>query len=143
MADPQTKMLIVARLDGFNGVIHKINGIDWKRLADVINVPRGDGSGIVDKLRCPAWTMDNVTLEIIVEKSLAFISQARNQARKHKLDPNSAGPITVMSLHDDGSVEDLITLVNACIESVKMTDGDVTSHGEAIATITCSPTEII
>jgi hypothetical protein len=64
-------------------------------------------------------------------------------ARQHKLDPQSAGPITVLSIHDDGSVEDLITLVNACIESVKMPDGDVMSHGEATAQIICSPTEII
>lgn len=143
MADPQTKRQILARLAGFNAPVHKVSAAVWKRLQGAIDVVRGDGSNRVDKLHDPAVSIEAVTLEIIVEKNEAFVAKARSLFLQHKQNPQSAGPLVLISINDDGSVRDTLTLVRAVIQEVRSADGDVQSHGEAVAQIIVQPDDVI
>lgn len=143
MATPQTKRLIIARLAGFDAPLHKVSAANWKRLSDAVRVVRGDGTSRVDKLHDPAVTVEPITLELVVEKNEAFIAKARALFLQHKQDPSSAGPLVIVSMLDNGTVLDQVTLVRAVIQGVTAPEGDTLTHGEAMAQIVVDPEDVI
>ena len=143
MPNPQTERKLTARISGYSGPVHEYSGGKEKRLAGSIDVPRGDGSNIVDKLDDPMITYEALVLKIIVEKNDAFIGQLRALHKQHRDNPNSAGPVLIQSRESDGSVVDVLSFTRATIQEIDIPTGNTQGHSAAMATITLMPRDAV
>jgi hypothetical protein len=141
--NPQTKRLIIAKINGFTLTCEEVTGIKQKRVSNPVDVVKGDGNSRVHKLHDPAVTVDPVTLRCIVEKNKAGMAEARRMLQEHKKDPSSAKNVLVQSLKDDGTPLDTWTLVKAVFQEVSIPEGSTQQHGEAMGEIIVQPEDIV
>jgi hypothetical protein len=142
MPDLQTKRLVVATIGGISRTVEKITAPSTKRHSAPISAVKGSVPLREQKIHDPLFTVPAVTLSFLVEKGDAFVNDLQGVVAKHRLNPNSAGPVTIHSYADDGSIKDTLTLFKAVAQELKFPEGDTSAHAEAMVELVIEPSDI-
>jgi hypothetical protein len=140
--NPQGKRLIQATIGGVQRTVEKVTAASTKRHSAPISAVFGSVPLKETKIHDPLFTVPAVTLSFLVVKEDAFSRELQALIAKHRLNPDSAGPITIHSYAPDGSVLSTLTLFKAVAQELKFPEGDTSAHAEAMIEMVFEPSDI-
>jgi hypothetical protein len=139
----QTSRLVQAKMFGFSDTIEAVSSWHEKRANAPLPAVKGDGRSLVHFVHDPVKTYEPITLKLHPEKNKLMVSAMRSLFQQQLLDPDTAQPVLIQSLRDDGSIDDAISAMKCVIQSIKGAEGDTNAHNLAMVEVEVQPTGLV
>jgi hypothetical protein len=139
----QTTRLVIAKMFGYSETIEAVSSWHEKRANAPLQTVKGDGRNQIHFVQDPVKTYEPITLKLHPEKNKLMVSTMRSLFAQQLLDPDTAQPVLIQSLKDDGSVNDAISAIKCVIQGIKGAEGETTNHALATVEIEVQPTGLV
>lgn len=139
----QTSRLVQAKLFGYSDTIEAVSSWGEKRANAPLAVVKGDGRNLEHFVHDPVKHTDEITLKLHPEKNKVMVAAMRSLFQQQLLDPDTAQPVLIQSLKDDGSIMDAISAVKCVIQSIKGAEGDTGNHTLSMIEVTVQPSAMV
>jgi hypothetical protein len=139
----QTSRLVIAKLFGYSDTIEGVSNWHEKRMNPPLPTVKGDGRNQVHFVHDPVKTYEPITLKLHPEKNRLMVASMRSLFQQQMLDPDTAQPVLIQSLKDDGSINDAISAIKCVIQGIKGAEGDTNNHSLAMVEVEVQPTGLV
>lgn|SRR6185503_5564081 len=139
----QTTRSVQAKIFGYSDTVEAVSSWHEKRANAPLLVVRGDGRNRAHYVNDPVKVVEPITLKLHPDKNRVMVAAMRALFRQHLLDPDTAQPVLIQSLRDDGTVEDAVSAIKCVIQGIKGAEGDTTNHALATVEVELQPQDIV